>query len=72
MSRETMDKVKAAYDDLLGAMDEMDSLRKQGTDSARQGIEQLNAMTQQLAPKAEALHAAGQAQLPDSADGPVQ
>ena len=53
-------------------MDEMDALRKRGTESARQGIDQLNAMTAELAPKAEAMRAAGQAQLPDVTDGPVQ
>ena len=53
-------------------MDEMDALRKTGTESARQGIAQLNEMTAQLAPKAEALRAAGEAQLPDAGDEPVR
>ncbi len=61
-----MDKVKEAYDDLLGAMDEMDSLRRTGTESAREGIAQLNAMTAELAPRAEGLRAAGAVEIPDA------
>jgi len=67
-----LDKVKSAYDDLLGAMDEMDALRKKGTESAREGIEQLTQMSADLAPKAEALRAAGEAELPDVAGDPVR
>jgi uncharacterized protein YaaN involved in tellurite resistance len=67
-----LDKVKSAFDDLIGAMDEMDSLRKAGTESARQGIAQLNEMTAQLAPKAEALRTAGEAELPDAGGEPVR
>jgi uncharacterized protein YaaN involved in tellurite resistance len=62
-----MDKVKAAYDDLMGAMDEMDAIRKTGTESAREGIAQLNAMTAELAPRAEGLRAAGAVEIPDAA-----
>lgn len=64
-----MDKVKAAYDDLMGAMDELDEIRRTGTESARQGIEQLNAMTAELAPRAEGLRAAASIEIPD-ASGP--
>jgi len=59
-----LDKVKAAYDDLMGAMDEMDRLRKVGTQSAREGIEQLSAMSAELAPKAEGLRAAREFEAP--------
>ena len=67
-----LDKVKAAYDDLVGAMDELEAIRAKGTESARQGIDQLNEMTAQLAPKAEALRAAGEAELPDAPSDPVR
>jgi uncharacterized protein YaaN involved in tellurite resistance len=67
-----IDKVKSAYDDLLGAMDEMDALRKKGTESAREGIAQLKQMTEELAPRAEALRAASEAELPDAAGDPIQ
>lgn len=67
-----LDKVKAAFDDLTGAMDEMDEIRRAGTESARQGIAQLNAMTAQLAPKAAALRSAGEAELPDASVDPVR
>jgi uncharacterized protein YaaN involved in tellurite resistance len=67
-----IDKVKSAYDDLLGAMDEMDALRKKGTESAREGIAQLKQMTEELAPRAEALRAASDAELPDAAGDPIQ
>ncbi len=53
-----LDKVKAAYDDLMGAMDQMEEIRRAGTAAARSGIEQLTEMTSTLAPKAEALRAA--------------
>ena len=61
-----LDKVKSAYDDLLGAMDEMDRLRRTGTESAKEGIAQLSAMTAELAPKAEGLRAAREFETPDA------
>ena len=62
-----LDKVKGAFDDLMGAMNELDEIRRKGTESAREGIAQLNQMTAELAPKAEALRAAGDVELPDVA-----
>jgi uncharacterized protein YaaN involved in tellurite resistance len=53
-----LDKVKQAYDELNGAMEELDQIRRTGTESARRGVEQLNEMTASLAPKADALRAA--------------
>ena len=55
-----LDKVKQAYDDLMGAMDQMDEIRRTGTESARAGIAELDQMTATLAPKAEGLHSARQ------------
>lgn len=59
-----LDKVKQAYDDLMGAMDQMDEIRRTGTEQARAGITQLNEMTASLAPKAEGLHSARQFDVP--------
>ena len=55
-----LDKVKEAYDELMGAMNDMDEIRRAGTESARKGVAQLNEMTATLAPKAEAMRAARQ------------
>jgi len=59
-----LDKVKQAYDDLMGAMDQMDEIRRAGTESARAGISELDQMTAELAPKAEGLQAARQFEVP--------
>jgi uncharacterized protein YaaN involved in tellurite resistance len=59
-----LDKVKQAYDDLMGAMNQMDEIRRAGTESARAGIAQLDQMTAGLAPKAEALRAAREFEVP--------
>ena len=55
-----LDKVKHAYDELMGAMNDLDEIRRVGTESARNGVAQLNEMTAKLAPKAEAMRAARQ------------
>ncbi len=62
-----LDKVKQAYDDLMGAMEQMDEIRRAGTDSARAGIRELEGMTAGLAPKAEGLRAAREFELPSEA-----
>ena len=62
-----LDKVKLAYDELMGAMTEMEEIRRAGTESARQGITQLTEMSATLAPKAEALRAAREFEAPDAA-----
>ncbi len=59
-----LDKVKQAYDDLMGAMDQMDEIRRAGTESARSGIAQLDQMTAELAPRAEGLRAAREFEVP--------
>jgi len=59
-----LDKVKAAFDDLVGAMDQMDEIRRTGTESARRGITELSAMTSALEPKAAGLRAARQFEVP--------
>ncbi len=63
-----LDKVKQAYDDLMGAMDQMDEIRRVGTESARAGIAELDQMTAGLAPKAEGLHSARQFDVPSEED----
>lgn len=60
-----LDKVKTAYEDLVSAMEEMDQIRKTGTDSARAGIDELTQMTAKLAPQAESLRAAREFEVPD-------
>ncbi len=62
-----LDKVKAAYDDLMGAMDQMDEIRRAGTESARSGIAELDQMSAGLAPRAEALRASREFELPSEA-----
>ncbi len=59
-----LDKVKQAYDDLMGAMDQMDEIRRTGTEQARAGINQLTEMTTQLDPKAQALRASRDFEIP--------
>lgn len=63
-----LDKVKQAYDDLMGAMDQMDEIRRAGTESARAGIAELDQMTAGLAPRAEGLHSARQFDVPSEQD----
>jgi len=60
-----LDKVKTAYEDLVSAMEEMDEIRRAGTDSARAGIAQLTEMTEKLAPQAEGLRSAREFEVPD-------
>ena len=53
---------------LMGAMDQMDEIRRAGTESARAGISELDQMTAGLAPKAEGLHSARQFDVPSEED----
>jgi hypothetical protein len=48
-------------------MDQMDEIRRTGTEQARAGISQLDEMTARLAPKAEGLHSARQFEVPNEA-----
>jgi uncharacterized protein YaaN involved in tellurite resistance len=66
-----LDKVKQAYDDLMGAMDQMDEIRKAGTEQARAGISQLSEMTSQLDPKAQALRASREFEIPSEVQAEV-
>ncbi|MFQ5796085.1 MAG: toxic anion resistance protein [Candidatus Bipolaricaulia bacterium] len=50
-----LEKVAAAYDDLMATLDETERIRKEGTTQAREGIKQLTQMSQKLESKAEAL-----------------
>ncbi len=59
-----LDRVKNAYETLVGAMDEMDRIRSAGTEKARAGIAELTRMSAVLEPKVEALRAAGE--LPEA------
>lgn len=52
-----LDKVKAAHDDLIAAMDQIDVYKQEGIDAARQGIAQLSAMSTDLDERASKLHA---------------
>lgn len=70
-----LDRVKNAYNSLVGAMDEMEQIRMAGTEKARSGIAELTKMSAALEPKVEALQAAkelpaadipGALQLPES------
>jgi uncharacterized protein YaaN involved in tellurite resistance len=62
-----LDKVKLAYDDLMGAMDQMDEIRRAGTESARSGIVELDRMTSELSPRADALRSAREFEVPSEA-----
>ena len=53
-----LDRVRNAYNTLVGAMDEMDTIRSAGTEKARAGIAELARMSAALEPKVEALEAA--------------
>ena len=55
-----LDRVKNAYETLVGAMDEMEKIRAAGTEKARSGIAELTRMSSALEPRAEALQAARQ------------
>ena len=55
-----LDRVKNAYETLVGAMDEMEKIRMAGTEKARSGIAELTRMSSALEPRAEALQAARQ------------
>lgn len=53
-----LDRVKNAYNSLVGAMDEMERIRSVGTEKARAGIAELTRMSAALEPRTEALRAA--------------
>lgn len=53
-----LDRVRNAYNSLVGAMDEMEQIRLSGTEKARAGIAELTKMSAALEPKVEALQAA--------------
>lgn len=53
-----LDRVRNAYESLVGAMDEMEQIRMAGTEKARAGISELTKMSAALEPKVEALRAA--------------
>lgn len=53
-----LDRVRNAYNTLVGAMDEMEKIRAAGTEKARAGIAELTKMSAALEPKVEALQAA--------------
>lgn len=53
-----LDRVKNAYNSLVGAMDEMEQIRMAGSEKARAGIAELTRMSSALEPKVEALQAA--------------
>ena len=53
-----LDRVRNAYESLVGAMDEMEQIRMAGTEKARSGIAELTKMSAALEPKVEALRAA--------------
>lgn len=55
-----LDRVRNAYESLVGAMDEMEQIRAAGTEKARAGIAELTRMSAALEPKVEALEAARQ------------
>ena len=55
-----LDRVRNAYESLVGAMDEMEQIRLAGTEKARTGISELTKMSAALEPKVEALQAAKQ------------
>lgn len=55
-----LDRVRNAYESLVGAMDEMEQIRLAGTEKARAGISELTKMSAALEPKVEALQAAKQ------------
>ncbi len=59
-----LDRVKNAYNSLVGAMDEMEQIRLSGTEKARAGIAELSQMSAALEPRVEALQAARE--LPES------
>ena len=53
-----LDKVTEAYHELVGSLDDLDAIRKTGTESARQGVAQLTALSADMSSRAEALHEA--------------
>lgn len=53
-----LDKLKGAYNDLLGAMNEADRIRREGTEKARAAIRTVEGMSANLQPKVEALRSA--------------
>lgn len=53
-----LDRVKNAYESLVGAMDEMEKIRSAGTEKARAGVAELTRMSSALEPRVEALQAA--------------
>ncbi len=69
-----LDRVKNAYNSLVGAMDEMEKIRAVGTEKARAGIAELSQMSAALEPKVEALRAARElpaADIPGGLEAPA-
>ncbi len=70
-----LESVKNAYNSLMGAMDEMEQVRRVGTERARAGIAELTKMSAALEPKVEALQAAGDlpaAEIPSGVTGVIE
>lgn len=70
-----LDRVKNAYETLVGAMDDMEQIRMAGTEKARAGIAELTKMSAALEPKVEALQAARElppADIPGALPAPSQ
>ena len=70
-----LDRVKNAYNSLVGAMDEMEKIRSAGTERARAGIAELTRMSAALEPKVEALQAAQglpPAEIPSGVTGVIE
>jgi uncharacterized protein YaaN involved in tellurite resistance len=59
-----LDKVRAAYDDLMAAMDEVDVAKQAGIQSARTGIAQLSEMSTKLTQRALGMKAEAAPDLP--------
>ncbi len=55
-----LDKVKAAYDDLVSSMDELDVIKKEGIAKAKEGIATLSNLSNDLSVRQSALHTASQ------------
>ena len=64
-----LDRVRNAYETLVGAMDEMEQIRAAGTEKARAGIAELTSMSAALEPKVEAVRAAGKLPAADIPGG---
>ena len=70
-----LESVKNAYTTLVGAMDDMERIRSEGTEKARAGIAELTKMSAALEPKVEALSAARElpaADIPGGVTGRIE